>query len=581
MMPIALPQLPPGLTPDLVRRQLQKILESSCFASAESLRKLLEHLVTKYLAGEGADLKESAIRVALYPERSVSESINIRSQVTRLRKQLFMYCHGAGLADEIEITIPTGGYIPLIGVKRTQSAIAPPTRLAVLPFASFLPSGMDSSFGTVVAQLLMSFLHSTPSLEVVGQLSFFRFEGAGPDVSAVGKQLDAAWIVHGVVSVLDGKRTAAVNLSGSDGRLRWSRRFECEGEDMGRMAEIARCLTAELRLPEPPKRLPRTLPAALATIHCRGLRLWATRTPDAVRRAVECFEDVIRLAPDYAPAYAALANCHTFSMILGRRPAEARACALAAARKALEVDANEPEARAAMGAVLGIFEHRWDEAEEHLRKALELDPRCANASGWYSSQLAAHGRVAEALEQARALVSNDPLAIFLNVHIAKLLCFVRQYDEALSMLTELVSTAPGFYLIHHQLGTAYTALGQHGRAIQSLETAAALCGRQDSWVLGALGNAYAVSNNPDAARQILSELESRSMGQYVPRTPIAAIWAGLGETEEAFRELDRARADNDFFLLMLPVWSVFEPLRTDPRFGQLTAAVGLPLIANS
>jgi hypothetical protein len=96
-------------------------------------------------------------------------------------------------------------------------------------------------------------------------------------------------------------------------------------------------------------------------------------------------------------------------------------------------------------------------------------------------------------------------------------------------------------------------------------------------VLGALGNAYAVTGRTDSARQILSELESRSSGQYVPRTPIAAIWAGLGETEAAFRELDRARADNDFFLLMLAVWSVFEPLRGDPRFGKLAAAIGLPV----
>jgi tetratricopeptide (TPR) repeat protein/TolB-like protein len=577
MISITPPQLPPGLTPELVRHQLQKILESRCFASAETLRKLLEHLVTKYLSGEAAKLSESAIKVSLYSQRSVFETINVRSQATRLRKQLFIYYHGAGLGDDIEITIPTGGYVPRIGLNSAHCDFGLPVRLAVLPFVTLLPNGMDSSFGTVVAQLLMSFLHSTPSLEVVGELSCFRFDEASPDVATVGKQLDAAWIVHGVVSVLDGKRIAAVNLSGRDGRLRWSRRFECEGEDMGVVAEIARCVSAELHLPIPPKRPSRTLPAALASLHCKGLRLWATRTPDAVRGAVACFEEVIRLAPDYAPAYAAMANCHAFSVILGRRPAEARACALAAARKALEVDAEEPEALAAMGAVLGILEHRWDDAEKQLKKALKLDPRCATASGWYSSQLAAQGRVAEALEQTRALVSHDPLSIFLNVHTAKLLCFVRNYNEAVSLLTELASTAPGIYLIHQQLGIAYAALGEQGRAIESLERAAALSGRQDSFVLGALGNAYAVSGRPDSAQQILSELESRSSGQYVPRTPIAAIWAGLGETEAAFRELGRAREDNDFFLLMLAVWSVFEPLRADPRFGQLAAAIGLPV----
>jgi len=578
MISIASPQLPSGLTPDLVRRELRKILESRCFASSECLRKLLEHLVTKYLLGEGAKLSESALRVALYSQRPGFETINIRSQATRLRKQLFIYYHGAGLGDDIQISIPTGGYVPRIDLNpAAHGGRGLPARLAVLPFATLLPSGMDSSFGSVVAQLLMSFLHGTSSLEVVGELSCFHFDEASPDVAAVGKQLDAAWVVHGVVSVLDGKRTATVNLSGGDGRLRWSRRFDCEGEDMGLVAEIARCVSAELHLPVAPKRLSGTLPAALASLHCKGLRLWATRTPDAIRAAVACFEEVIRLAPGYAPAYAAMANCHAFSVILGRRPAEARDCALGAARKAVEADPEEPEALAAMGAVLGIFEHRWDEAEEQLRKALALDPRCASASGWYSSQLAAQGRAAEALEQARTLVSHDPLAIFFNVHIAKLLCFVGNYDEAIGLLTELVSTAPGLYLIHQQLGVAYAALGEHGRAIESLETAAALSGRQDSFVLGALGNACAVSGRADSARQILSELEFRSSGQYVPRTPIAAIWAGLGETEAAFRELSRARADNDFFLLMLTVWSVFKPLRRDPRFGKLAAAIGLPV----
>jgi tetratricopeptide (TPR) repeat protein len=293
-----------------------------------------------------------------------------------------------------------------------------------------------------------------------------------------------------------------------------------------------------------------------------------------MRKAIEQFRQAINLDPNYALAYAGLADTYA---ILGSAyydplpPRVDMPKAREAAAKALELDDTLAEAHTAMAFVLGWYDWDWDGAERELKRAIVLQPRYATAHHRYAWYLMAMSRLDEALVEMRLAQECDPLSLIIGTNIGTVLYCRRQYDEALSQFQKMAELDPNFSKTHIWPGMAYLEKGAFHEAVAAFKEEKTPW-EESVWMLGMT---YARMRQEDAARKILNGLQKLAKQRYVSPSAFVLIHTGLGEKEQAFAWLDKACEERDFDLCMLNVDPKLDSLRADPRFEKVVAHVGL------
>lgn len=312
-----------------------------------------------------------------------------------------------------------------------------------------------------------------------------------------------------------------------------------------------------------------------------GYQYWTERRPESILKAIHLFQQAIQeehsnFSSCYADAYAAVAECYTFLYLTGAKHSEVYSNAKSHAQTGINHAPYSEITNAAFGAVLAIFERDWENAERYFKRAMEINPNYPSAHGWYSGQLAAVGRNAEAVHHALQVRKLDPLSTFAHAHAAKVLYFCRNYDDSMEILQRLISNEPYNPFVCVFLGMNLVAKGNFEQAIDLLKRATQIMNR-NVLSLSTLGNAYARANRTAEAKEIIEEIETLSAQQnsYVPQSLVAQIWVGLNQVEKAFTCLEAAYTDWDFYLLSIQGWEVFNPIRSDPRFYALSARLGL------
>jgi tetratricopeptide (TPR) repeat protein len=308
-------------------------------------------------------------------------------------------------------------------------------------------------------------------------------------------------------------------------------------------------------------------------LHLQGRYNWNKRTPSGTAKAVEYFEQAIRLDPHYALAYAGLAD--SYNLMAGNSglpPRETFPKAKAAALKALEMDNTLAEAHTSLSLVRYLFDWEWSAAEQGFQRAIELNPNYATAHHWYGEYLVLSRRFDEGyleLIQAREL---DPLSLPINADIGQYYFFTRQYERAIEQLNRLLDLEPNFVRALALLGWTFEQMGRFEEAIAKFEQATALSGSRTLIVAG-LGHAHAVSGNRAEAVKILEALKEQASRLYVSPYEIAVIHAALDENERAFDCLEQACDDHSVWLSWLEVDPRLDTLRADVRFQDLLARV--------
>jgi serine/threonine-protein kinase len=250
-------------------------------------------------------------------------------------------------------------------------------------------------------------------------------------------------------------------------------------------------------------------------------------------------------------------------------PKDAFPKAKAAAEKALQIDPQLAEARAVVAAIHSFYEWDLRIAEQELRKAIEVDPKYPRAYQCLCECLTVLGEHEEAISQVKHALELDPLSLHMNAALTMTYYFTGRYDEAVAQGERNVEMDPNFFPGYFYLGLAYTQRGQHAEAVAALQRAAALSS-DSTFMLAALGGALAFGGKEKEARKILADLEEIGRHKYVTQVFVAAIHAGLGETEEALRCLDSAYEDRCPWLLRCAVVDArFSSLRDEPRFQDL------------
>ena len=328
----------------------------------------------------------------------------------------------------------------------------------------------------------------------------------------------------------------------------------------------------------------RTLKADVDQQYLQSLYFFEQRTPASLEQAKRNLLEVIAHNPRHAPAFAQLANTylmlHEFASVPDE---EAYTQAHRAASQAIALDPSLPEAHASLGYIDFFSARNPGFAESHFREAIRLDPACALAHFWYGSLLTHQGRYPEALEQLNRAQQLQPTSSAIQSSRAFALGLSGQRDEAVRLLRALLQTDPNAPAPHRTL--AHLSLMQPRdleQYLDEMQKFAELRQNAEQRHLIALARQSFDRGGEQAMwRSILATERAGRNQAEGPTYGMAQAEAQLGQTEPSIRDLERLCAKHDSQMMNLVIDPLFEPLRHDPRFGQMVALVGLRATAGS
>ncbi|MFL6228569.1 MAG: protein kinase domain-containing protein [Pyrinomonadaceae bacterium] len=452
--------------------------------------------------------------------------------------------------------------------------------LAVLPLKLIgAPGGTgagDDYLCLGLADALITRLSTVRRLVVRPTSSVVGYQGEGVDPFAAGLELGAAFVLDGRIRRADDSIRVTVQLlDARAGTTVWAGQFDEKFTDVLRLEDAIAAQVAEAIVPrltgEERRQLSKrgTDNAEAYEAYLRGRFHWNSFGGDSYARALESYQRAIALDPGYALAYAALADYYNMLGVYSAMPfAEASAKAKEAARKAVELDPASAEAYTALGFATLTHDFDWREAEDHLRRAVEMNPNYATGQLWYGYYFMLAGRDEKALAHSRRALALDPLSPVLH-HTAHWVYYLaRRYDEAIAAATASVTDDPQHALAHIVLCLSYSQVGRHEEAVESGRKAAAALGRTP-YTLARLASALARAGRKAEARAMIYEMEAMSGTRHVSRNLVATVLCHLGETNAAFAEFNKALAERDARLIWMGVDPQFDQLRDDPRFEEL------------
>jgi tetratricopeptide (TPR) repeat protein len=302
-------------------------------------------------------------------------------------------------------------------------------------------------------------------------------------------------------------------------------------------------------------------------LYVLGRYFWGKRTEEGAKRGIACFEQAIYKDPNYALAYAGLAECYL--VLAGTsfgNPQEFYPKVKAYATKALEIDETLAEPHTTLGSYIIDYEWDWPSAEKEHKRAIELNPGYATAHQRYSILLILMGRTEESFAEMRQALELDPISLIINSGLGLRFYNARRYDQAIEQLQKTLEMDPNFFHARFHLGQVYVQKGMYAEAIAELNKAVEL---SKDHALAALGYAYATAGQRGEARRVLAELQELSKRRYVSTVDVAVIHAGLGEKDQAFAWLEKAYQERAGKLVFVGIEPKFDSLRSDPRFHDL------------
>lgn len=455
--------------------------------------------------------------------------------------------------------------------------------IAVLPFENRSGSGDTEYLSDGLADSLIYRLSQLPNLKVSPTSSVMRYKGKGGDTSQIAKELNVDAVMSGRLVQIGDSLNISVQLTDArTDKVIWAEQYDRKMSDLlATQREIATAITEKLQLKisgdETGIAKKYTNSNEAYQLYLKARYHYAKRTRDDFNKAIEYFQQAVTLDPNFALAYAMLADMYTSMPAYPyMSPDKALLRATAAAKRALEIDPLLPEAHAAAGYAHCFADQNMHEAERYFRRAIELDPRNSLTHVRYGIYFKVIGQTDAAVRETQTAVELEPLNLVNNANLTWVFMDARRLREALANGRKLQDLEPGFVLGNYQLGLAYSANGMHQEAIDLAERVLQ-SDPQNQLMLQVAGYAYARSGRRDDAKDVVKRLKDIGKTEYVISYFIATTYAGLGDTEAAFAELNNAEQENDWRLTgHIKNDYMLDQLRGDARYGELVRKLNLP-----
>ncbi len=447
--------------------------------------------------------------------------------------------------------------------------------LAVLPLENLSGDPSQDYFADGITDALVNELTRIRALRVISRWSVVRYKGTDKTLKQIAKELNVDGIVVGSVQRSGNRVLVRVQLNypATDANL-WANRYESELRDVLSMqnelvGQIAGEMHVQLTAQEQARLTQRRQvnPEALDA-YLQGRFHWNKRSEEGYRTAIKLFQLALEKDPNYAPAYAGLADA--YDLLGGGRylpPAEARPMAKAAARKALELDESLAEAHTALASLL-YDDADLPGAERQFKRALELNPGYATTHHWYAWYLSAVGKHDEAIRHMQIALEREPFSLIIRTNTGFMQYLAGRYEKAIEQCRAALDLDPSFGAPQECIAQSYLEIGKYDEAITELRRTPDLDQAELGYALGAAGR-------KEEARALLGELQKRARTSYVSPYDFAVIYTGLDERDAAFAWLEKARQEKDSRLVTIKVHPRYKKLRQDPRFQELLGRMGL------
>jgi TolB-like protein/DNA-binding winged helix-turn-helix (wHTH) protein/Tfp pilus assembly protein PilF len=468
--------------------------------------------------------------------------------------------------------------------ERRQLSVASERRmLAVLPFQNLTGDPNQEYFSDGLTEEMIGALGNLDPqhLGIIARTSVMHYKGSQASLDQIGRELGVQYVIEGSVRRDSKKvRITAQLIQTQDQTHLWARQYDRDLKDLlAVQGEIAQEVADEIQstfakhrpVAEPPSTFsPQSFEAY--DLYLKGQYYLNKRTVPGLQQAINYFQQATIKDPNYARAYAGLADCYALAGGYSGRPQtefmpEARAAAL----HALQIDDKLPEAHTALALIVQNYDWDWQTAEKEFRRAIELNPNYATAHHWYAEHLMWRGRFDEALRESERARELDPISLIIAADNGAILFFSRQYDGAIAKWHSVLEMDANFPRAHLVMG-AYVEKGMFAEAQADNEKLRPLSPVSYwSW----RGYISGRAGQSAQARHALQELLRVKRSQPVDAIYVARAYVGAGDKNQALAWLEKAYVEHSNELVTLKVSPLYDPLRGDPRFQELLNQVGL------
>jgi eukaryotic-like serine/threonine-protein kinase len=456
-----------------------------------------------------------------------------------------------------------------------------PKTIAILPFRPLVADNPDQVLEIGMADTLITRLSNARTITVRPLSSVRNFNRPDQDPVKAGKALQ-------VESVLDGSlQRSGDRINGNarlirvvDGATLWASTFDEKFTDIfvvqdAIAAKISNALAFQLKGDERSQfEKHYTSNPEAYEFYLRGRYYTYKLFEQDLRKGIGFYELAITADPNYALAYAAMADTYRRLGIPFARPKEAFAQAKIFAKKALELDSSLPLGYAVLGWVGFLYEWDWSGAEINLKRAIELSPNDSDVHLAYAHFLSCTGRHQEAIAEIKLAKALNPTTLIVLSMESQFLLYAGHADEAIAEAKKALDIDPNFWVALNQLGRAYTFQKRYSEAIIELKKAKDLAPGSPEPIMG-LGYAYALSGDHKQANEILDEMKQQARQRYVSTYSFAMVYNALGKKDEALNLLEKSMQDREVGLVFIKTDIRWDNLRSEPGFIKIVKAMNL------
>ncbi|MEP1151177.1 MAG: adenylate/guanylate cyclase domain-containing protein [Balneola sp.] len=456
--------------------------------------------------------------------------------------------------------------------------------VAVLPFANFSANPDNEYFSDGITEEIINALVKLDGLQVPSRTSVFAYKNTNKDVREIGKELNVATVLEGSVR-REGNhiRVTAQLINTDDGFHVWSENYDGEAKDIFKVQdEIARKIAEKLEdnfeFDTVGKLYESSTDSVVAYNHyLQGLFYWNKRTPEAIQKAVECYEKAIKKCKTYTKAYSGLANCYSFLGAIGHMKGEkAFTKAEKYALKALELNDFRGDSYIALGYVNLLYNWNFSLAEANFRRAITMEPNNEQARLALSMYYRITGDFERMHHHTKAAKMIAPVSLPVLLEHGCSYWLLGEYEKALEILDKIIEFDPLFRAALEARALVYVSLGKYDEAEKAIKQYGDQVGNDYKGGTH-LGYIAALKGDMEVAKESLSLLKKREDENPDLNLSLdfAVLYTTIGDKDEAFKFLNKAIDDKIGAILLVKTMPIFDALIDDPRYNHLLARIGL------
>lgn len=515
----------------------------------------------------------------IFISESVQQNVsNKKGFETRYIKQEFL----KNVKEPVKIyeVMAAGQIYPAITKDLTQK---PQDKcIVVLPFLNLSNDLSQEYFSDGLTEELIAHLSRLKDMRVISRTTSMKYKGTRKDIKTIGMETGASYIVEGSVRIQGNNlRITAQFVDATRDIHLWAESYNGTLDDIFDIQEkVSAKIVSELRLQLTKdekdylqKRYTENTEAY--QLYLQGRYFWNKRSEEGLNTAIRYFEKAIEADPDYALAWAGLADTYN---LLGEFTNRSRRVlypkAKWAVNKALEVDNELAEAHISLGLLIMLNEWDWINSGKEYQAGIKLNPNYATGHHWYAEWLLFMGRTTEAIEEISQAVKLDPVSPAILKDQGMTFYYCRQYDQAIDSANKTIELNPKFATAYRLLSLAYQGKGMHVLAIEENQRWGQYTGNKVKTDIS-LAQIYAAAGQKEEALKIIEEVGSEMALTGNDYRGMALVYAALQKPDEAFEWLEKSYEEHEESLCNLKVDPKLDPLRSDPRFKSMLYKVGL------